>query len=123
MKPNHLSTQSMGLKIEFSNHNHETAARDTGVVHGSSTQKRTNHFPLKSFTSTDARVCAIRTISTMEIPVKMIVFQKDVQNTLDERIVLHWRRPTKSKLGFPVVTSLKLKRMARKNGNATRPMM
>jgi hypothetical protein len=59
----------------------------------------------------------------MDIPVKMIVFQKEVQKTLDDRIVRHWRRPTKSRLGFPVVTSLKLKRMARKNGNATSPMM
>src|SRR5918992_5155774 len=123
MKPNQRSTQSMGLKIELSSHSHDTAARDTGVVHGRSTQKRTIHLPLKSLTSSDARVCAIRTISTMEIPVNMMVFQKDVQNTRDDRMVLHWRRPTKSKLGFPVVTSLKLKRIARKNGKATRPMM
>src|ERR671919_1855342 len=123
MNPNHRSTQSMGLKIELSNHSHETAASATGVVHGSSTQKRTSHFPLKSLTSAFARMCAITTISTMEIPVKMMVFQKEVQKMLDDRIVRHWRSPTKSILGFPVVTSLKLKRMARKNGNATRPMM
>ena len=52
-----------------------------------------------------------------------IVFQKEVQNTLDDRMVRHCLSPTKSMLGFPVVTSLKLKMMARKNGNATRPMM
>src|SRR5918999_5431752 len=116
MNPNHRSTQSMGLKLELSSHSHEIAAGATGVVHGRSTQKRTSHFPLKSLTSTVARMFAITTISTMEIPVKTIVFQKEVQNTLDDRIVRHWRSPTKSRLGFPVVTSLKLKMIARKNG-------
>src|SRR3989337_885152 len=100
MNPNHRSTQSMGLKIELSNHNQDTDASATGVVHGSSKQKRTNHFPLKSFTSTDARTCAMTTISTIEIPVKMIVFRREVQKMRDERIVLHWRSPTKSMLGF-----------------------
>src|SRR3989337_871018 len=108
ISPNQRSTQSIGLKIELSNHSHDTAPSATGVVHGNTTQKRTSHFPLKSFTRTVARTWAITTISAIEITVNVIVFLKAVQNTPEPRIVRHWRSPTKSTLGFPVVTSLKL---------------
>src|SRR5918996_4936863 len=121
--PNQRNTQSMGLKIELSNHSHDTAASATGVVHGNSTQKRTSHFPLKSFTRTVASTWAIKMISAIDITVNVIVFLQAVQNTREPRIVRHWRSPTKSRLGFPVVTSLKLNTMASTNGNATRPMM
>jgi len=67
--------------MESSSQSHATADSDTGVVHGSSTSRRTIHLPLKSATRMFARTLPNTTISSIEITVNTSVFCSDRQKT------------------------------------------
>ena len=76
----------MGLNSESSSHSQAMVASDTGVVHGSSTRKRTIHLPRKSCTSTRARALASTTTSTMATTVMKTVWKIDCRKVWSERM-------------------------------------
>ena len=72
-RPSCRSTQSIGEKIESSSHSQAIVDSATGVVHGSSTRKRTTHLPRKSATRMLASTLPSTTISAIETTVKTSV--------------------------------------------------